>query len=549
MNFLFVVPKIARAGESYFFPIGFGYVVSYMKHKGFNVFCLNLCHYDASIEQQLHKCIKDKHIDVICTGAMSFYWNEVSEVVEIAKKINPEIITVVGGAIITADPKLVLENMKIDYGVIGEGEITMAELAAALTSDGEIAKVRGLIFHDNDNGLTVTAPREAISDLDSLPFPHDEGLEYSKWLSIKRVELSGVGALFHDIDEKVRLHEIITARSCPYNCTFCYHPLGQKYRQRSLDNVFQEIDYLVRKYNTNVLNILDELFSFDEKRVYEFASRIKKYNIRWMAQWRADNVNEKMLKILKDSGILTLGIGVESMSDKVLKSMRKHTTKADVDKAFKLAGDAGVNAGGNLIFGDPEETEETIKESLDWRMKHPEYDIRLRWLLAVPDSQVWRHAIEHNLVSDKVQFIKSKFPVINLTKISDRKFNKIRRRIMYLDFTQLFMKGKVLSSKKESDTYEGKTVYAFTVECPLCHQISRYKHPLDTIRLYTIVLCKHCYHRIKIKTKKAFLDDYNVIHGFFYHLLFMYHVYLGRFVFFRSFYNIAKGFKRIMKKN
>lgn len=123
MNFLFVVPKIARAGESYFFPIGFGYVVSYMKHKGFNVFCLNLCHYDDSIEQQLRKWIEDKHIDVICTGAMSFYWNEVSEVVEIAKKINPEIITVVGGAIITSGPKLTLENIKFDYGIIGFPEI------------------------------------------------------------------------------------------------------------------------------------------------------------------------------------------------------------------------------------------------------------------------------------------------------------------------------------------------------------------------------------------------------------------------------------------
>jgi len=67
--------------------------------------------------------------------------------------------------------------------------------------------------------------------------------------------------------------------------------------------------------------------------------------------------------------------------------------------------------------------------------------------------------------------------------------------------------------------------------------------------LNTLVICKHCCRRLRIKTKKAFLDDYNVIHGFFYYLLFTYHIYLERFVFFRYFYNIAKGFKRIMKKN
>lgn len=543
MNFLFVVPKFAEAGEYYSFPIGLAYIVSYMRHKGFNVFCLNLCHSDDPIEQQLRKCIEDKHIDVVCTGSMSFYWNEVSEVVEAAKRINPPIITVVGGALITSGPKLALENMKINYGVIGEGEITMTELADALTSNGDVGRVKGLIFHDKANGFTVTAPREAILDLDSLPFPDYEGLEFSTWLSARWLKQPMLGALLFDIDDRKNFYEILTSRSCPFNCTFCYHPLGQKYRQRSLDNVFQEIDYLVRKYNINLLNMLDELFSLDEKRLHEFASRIKKYNIRWMAQLRADNVSENMLKALKDAGILTLGIGMESMSDKVLKSMKKHVTKAGIERAYKLALDTGVRAGGNLIFGDPEETEETVQESLDWWKKHTEYDILLRFILAVPDSKVWRHAVEHNLIGDEVQFTKNRFPVINLTKISDSKFNKIRRKVMHLEFTHKYlMKGKVLSSKKESDTYEGKNIYTFTVECSLCHQISVYKYCCFSVRPYAIVLCKHCYKRLKLKTKKAFPDDYNAIYG---SAFMIYHRYLKRFALART---IAQGFKKIIRK-
>lgn len=543
MNFLFVVPKFARAGEYYSFPIGLAYIVSYMKQKGFNASCLNLCHSDQPIEQQLRKYIEDKHIDVVCTGSMSSYWNEVNEVVEAVKKINPQIITIVGGALITSGPKLALENMKIDYGVIGEGEITMTELAGALTSNGEADKVKGLIFHDKANGFTVTAPREAILDLDSLPFPDYEGLEFSTWLSARWLKQPMLGGLLFDIDERKNFYEILTSRSCPFNCTFCYHPLGQKYRQRSLDNVFQEINYLVGKYNINLLNILDELFSLDEKRLYEFASRIKEYNIRWLAQLRADNVSENMLKALKDSGILTLGIGMESMSDKVLKSMKKHVTKSDIDRAYKLALDTGVRAGGNLIFGDPEETEETVKESLDWWKKHPEYDVRLRFILAVPDSKVWRHAIEHNLIGDEVQFTKNRFPVINLTKMSDSKFNEIRRKVAHLEFTKKhFMKGKVLSSRKEPEKYDGKNIYSFTVKCLLCSQVSSYKYFPLSERPYTIVLCKHCYKRLKIKTKKAFPDDYNAIYGY---AFMMYHLYLKKFNFFKK---IAKGFKRIIKK-
>ncbi len=105
-NFLFVVPKFADKGNYYVFPIGMAYVVSYLKQKGFNVYCLNLCHSNNSIEQQLSQCFENTEIDVLCTGAMSYYWNEVNNVLKVAKLIKPEIITVVGGAIITSDPKL-----------------------------------------------------------------------------------------------------------------------------------------------------------------------------------------------------------------------------------------------------------------------------------------------------------------------------------------------------------------------------------------------------------------------------------------------------------
>jgi len=546
VNFLFVNPKLAGAGCYYNFPIGLAYIVSYMKHKGFSVHSLNLCHSDEPVAQQLSKCIEDKKIDAVCTGSMSFYWNEVSEVVEAAKKINPKIITVVGGALITSGPKLAMENMNIDYGVIGEGEITMAELAVALISGEDINKVKGIIFRDNAGGFKVTMPREAIMNLDSLPFPDYESFEFGKWLSIKWMK-PPVGGLLFDINEEKMLYDIITSRSCPFNCTFCYHPLGQKYRQRSLDNVFQEIDYLVEKYNINLLNILDELFSLDEKRLYAFASRIKNYNIRWMAQMRADNVSEDILKALKDSGILTLGIGMESMSDKILKSMKKHVKKADIERAYKLALDTGVRAGGNLIFGDPEETEETVKESLDWYKSHPEYNISLGLILAVPDSKVWRYAIERKLIGDKIQFIKKRFPVINLTRIADRKFNKIKRRVKRSKETlKYMMEGEVLSSKKEADKYDGKDIWSFTVECPLCRQRSSYRYFQYSFEPYAKVSCKNCYKRLKIKTSKAFKGDYNVIYGFLYQYAFtIYRRYLRRFIFFRT---IAQGFNRIIKK-
>lgn len=156
MNFLFVTPKYVNRGQKYEFYFGLAYVSSYMKYKGYNVFCLNPNHYNTPLEQQLSEYINKNQIDVVCTGGMSVHFNQINEVLEAAKKIKPEIITVAGGAIITSDPGLALENMKIDFGIIGEGEETMVDLADALCNGRDFDNVKGIAYFDAKNDLTIT---------------------------------------------------------------------------------------------------------------------------------------------------------------------------------------------------------------------------------------------------------------------------------------------------------------------------------------------------------------------------------------------------------
>ncbi len=258
-------------------------------------------------------------------------------------------------------------------------------------------------------------------------------------------------------------------------------------------------------------------------------------------------MNKPILRALKDSGILTLGFGVESMSNKILASMEKRITKDQIERAFKLAADEGVRAEGNIILGDPQETEETCKESIDWWMKHPQYDITPGFLLAVPDAPVYRYALAHNLIKDKLQFIKDKFPVINLTKLDNDKFYRIYRKIAYYTLSQKYLlRGRVLCSKKESEIYYGKHVYSFEIECSVCRHISKYKYILYSSRPYSIILCKNCYKRLKISTKKAFPLDYNAFKGFLFHNAFLiYFMYFKKYSFFS---NTAKMLKRILRK-
>jgi radical SAM superfamily enzyme YgiQ (UPF0313 family) len=412
-NFLFIVPRFSSKGCYYPFPYGLAYVIAALKQKDFNVSVLNLCEHLEPIEALISEKIQEDSVDVVCTGAMSLHWDKVKEVLDIVKKINQGIITVVGGPIITSDPELALTNLSVDYGVIGEGEETIVELADALSNNKETSDVPGIAYMDGSVVL-FSAARPPIQDIDKLPLPDYDSLGFKNWLDVCQE----------------RAVDIFASRSCPYACTFCYHPLGNKYRQRSLDSVFKEIETIQDRYNIFNFNFQDELFSYDKERVLEFAARIKKLNIRYFIQWRVDNIDLEMLQALKDSGVRCLELGVESYSDTVLRSMKKGITKKQIQYAYELCDAAGVNVTSNIIIGDPAETEETVQESLEFVQQHPDHVINIGFILAIPDSVLWRQALAKGLIRDKLGFIRKGFPVINMTGMSNRVFNRIRKRIM-----------------------------------------------------------------------------------------------------------------------
>jgi NADH/NAD ratio-sensing transcriptional regulator Rex len=308
-----------------------------------------------------------------------------------------------------------------------------------------------------------------------------------------------------DVNDLPRVVDIIASRSCPFKCTFCYHPLGNKYRQRSLDNVFKEIDFLKEKYNITFINVIDELFSSDEERFCEFANRIKKYNVKWTTSCRVNDVNEHILKMLKDSNIEFLIFGVESLSDTVLKSMKKRITKAEIEQAYKICDKVGVRPAGNIIIGDISETEDTIKESLNWRENHPEYDISVMFLLAIPNSEIWKYALNSGLINNKLNFIKNRFPIINLTSIDNKRFLKIKKDIKIDNIKKKYIiYGKLISSEKTENFYQNQQIFNFNVKCPICSMVSKYSYPKYSYYPFSIVFCKNCHKQLKISTKEAF---------------------------------------------
>ena len=402
MNYLFVMPRFRQNKEdTYMFPLGIAYVSASLKGVRKNIYCLNLNVNMGEIEEELKKEIEKHQIDVIATGGLTPNFKQIRTIITAAKKIKPGIVTMVGGGLLTATPEVIMRGIPdLDIGMIGEGEFIIRELADALESKQSMESIKGIIYREPDGTVIRTGEREDIQDLDMLPFPDYEGFKFD--------DKNGVS--------------ICTSRSCPFNCSFCFHTCGRKYRSRSLDNVFLEIDWLVEKYNVTSLGILDELFSVDIAKMEKFCQRIKKYNIKWSCQMRVDRMNVEILRKMKEAGCQSLSFGIESADNRILKSMDKHTTIEKVENAINMAREAGICPFGNLLLGDKADDLESFQKCLEWYLAHTEIQLGFNKILVLPGSKLYQYAVNKGYIADEVQYLEDEDFAINITTMSEEQY-------------------------------------------------------------------------------------------------------------------------------
>ena len=483
LNCLIVMPRIVeKKGDWYFFPLGIAYVSSSMKKAGLDVINLNLNDTDKNVEEVMFEYVNKFNIDIVLTGGLTGQYNSIREIICSSKKCKKKIINIVGGGIITSAPEIAMEALEFaDFGIIGEGEITAVELCQAIMSGGDFNIVDGLVFYDEENRYLKTKKREEIENLDLIDMPDYEGFNFENIVDLEANLLS--------INKK-KTGVIIASRSCPFQCTFCFHSSGSKYRQRSLDNIFKEIDYLVSKYSIEFLFIADELFSYDFERVEKFCTRIKTYNIKWWTEFRVNDVSVEMIEMLKNANCISVCYGLESADNKILKSMRKNITIEDIEKALKITYEAGIIITGAFIFGDINETVETYKNTINWWQKNRHYGISLNLILVYPGTYLYKYALKNKIITDEVKFIKDGCPLVNVSKLTNEEYNKLADEITFL----MHDESEPLMSREIEINNSGRV--SFVGECSNCHTTNKW----ENIAIFTVlrVNCKKCgcYHKI-----------------------------------------------------
>ena len=479
MKYLLVAQSLQKYSDlvEYCMPLGIAYINGAMRQKGFDVDAMNMLFEDNPLEA-LYNRVREAHIDVLMCGGLTSEYKVLKKVYETAKKANHEIIIVGGGGGFTSEPILFSEMTGVDYAVIGEGEITNCELASALDNGRDISDIKGLVYK-KDGSYIQNAPRDYIKNLDEIPFPSYEGLRMEEYLDNQHVD--GWYNYYAYYSDSPRMMPMLMARSCPYQCSFCFHPIGKGYRFRSLDNFFRELDLWIESYHINSIALVDECFSIDKNRVIEFCRRIKGYNIKWACQMRAETYTEEVLSAMKESGCIGACFGIESMSETVLRNMNKHLSEQTIENALALTYKYQLGCTGNLIFGAEAETFETIAESLKWHHNHAKkYNNRpvrqFAYVQTYPGSIYYSNACRNGVIKDKKQFIENSDWHINITGLSDEDYQTIE------DITRLcrrenYNRGTVLSVSYVDDRFAD-----MTFQCSYCHHVNTY-HKVNRLRL------------------------------------------------------------------
>lgn len=474
MRILIVVPRyVDKVGDFYQFPLGLGYVGSAMREAGHDVVCVNCNNVDAPPARQVGDAVRTHRPDVVATGGLSPFLAQLQTIFRAAKEAGPNVITLAGGGALSADPKPALKALGADVGVIGEGEITVVDLLEALAEGKDLGSVSGLVYRDRDGTIKRTAERPVVMDLGSIAWPDYDLLEYPQMLEAQRP----LDAYFlrTQADNNPRCVDMVTSRSCPFRCTFCFHPAGKVYRERPLDDFFAELDSLVAAYDINMVGIIDELFSLRKPRLLEFCERIRPYGLNWMVQLHVNSADENILDAMHDAGCSYISYGIESMSEPVLVSMKKKAKKARIDETLARTRAKRIGIQGNLIFGDTVETVETANESLAWWADNRRYLVHMGRIDVYPGSPDYIEAFRDGLITDRDSFVARNEISINISRMNDSNLDVLTSLLYtYAGSVLNLVRASRFEAQASPDPLRG-AVHDIDWSCPECGHDNTYR--------------------------------------------------------------------------
>jgi len=314
---------------------------------------------------------------------------------------------VVGGTFVSARRGVGLEEAGadgVDFLVRGEGEDAMVELAQALAGERPLASIKGLAWRDADGGVVVNEARPWREDLDSLPFP-DYGL----------LDLSDYAPAIGSYKCLPSVN-MMTVRGCAGDCAFCH--AANSLRERSLDNVIEEIRWLQENHGVRHLLFFDETFTYFRQRVLEFCSRLEEERIQvsWTCNSRVDTVDPELVDVMRRAGCWRLQFGAESGVQKQLDTLGKGVTPDDIRRAVEITKAGGLDVFASFILGIPGETYEEGLQTIRFAKSLPLDYCNFLNFMPLAGTPFWEDLEQHGTLSGPTAFHLMSFVPHSMTR-------------------------------------------------------------------------------------------------------------------------------------
>jgi anaerobic magnesium-protoporphyrin IX monomethyl ester cyclase len=432
MEILFINPSLRPGSDCIFLPVGLGYVMTYVKEAGYKFDLLDI---DAGQYQNnyIEQYFKNNQFDVICVGSIVTHYNWIKWCINTIKKYQPNTIVIVGNSVGGSIPEVLFQTTKVDIVIYGEAEVTLKEVFDAIKSGqslGEIDEphvkiahtnkgypstikgtgIDGIIYRSKQNLIVNNGKRKAVKNIDDFPFPDWDLFDIERYLQMGRKHGASHSWFFKP--NEVIPFPINTARGCVFKCTFCHYVFWHDpYRHRSAENIIAEIKLNQKKYGANFFNFWDELSFHKLGPAEKFIDQLIEADLKvhWTCAIRADLMGKdttiprenrvNLAKKFVQSGCVSVGYSLESGNDKILESMNKKIKSKYFSEQVKICREVGLITNTSLVLGYPEETKDTIDETMS-KLESLNVYPSTGFLLPLPETEMWNYAIENNYIKD-----------------------------------------------------------------------------------------------------------------------------------------------------
>lgn len=374
-------------------PLGLMYISSALTKNKIDNEIFDLNHFD--VNKFLEKVKLERPEWVGMSVVSSPCYKQMKEIGKQIKLISPETKIMVGGAHVTAMPES-FEGIA-DAIIIGNGEVGAVKA---------IKGMEGIIYEEVDINNISLPDREKLNQNDYSMYTYD-----------------------YETNRELRTATMMTSRGCPFNCVFCSNH-EKKVQFRNPENIRQEIKKL-KEQGYEAVYIFDENFLVRKEHFNEITNIFKEERIKYRVEMRSTDVNEEVIKKLKETGCISVALGIESGDDGILRKINKGTTVESNKKAVGLFSKYGVPVKGFFIIGLPGETEETAKKTIEFAEELRNKGLNFADFYALtpfPGSPVWNNPEEYGikiLSKNFDEYLQKGDPVIETEHLSKEKIKEL----------------------------------------------------------------------------------------------------------------------------